>query len=277
MSVPLNQLRRPVVVAAFEGWNDAADAATEVINHLATNYPTEEAWQLDSEDYYDFQVTRPRIELSENGREFQWPGTVVSVAHLPERDLVLVAGPEPNLRWRSFCAALVSLFRSVQPEYVVLLGAMLTDCPHSRPLPVTATSTDGQLALALGLKDPNYEGPTGIVGALAEACGAGGFRTVSLWASVPHYVATSPNPKATLSLLRKLEEVLDTALDAAELPVLTKRWEEGVDELASEDPDIAEYIATLEEDQDEEVVAGAGDTIAAEFQRYLRRHPDDCG
>lgn len=271
----LSALRHPVVIAAFEGWNDAADAATEVINHLAQTHPTELAWELDSEDYYDFQTTRPRIELTEEGRQLQWPSTRLSICHLTHRDAVLVAGPEPNLRWRSYCSALVSAFRTVDPADVILLGAMLTDTPHTRPLPVSAASTDEHMIAELGIEPSNYEGPTGIVGVLADACRRAKLKCVTLWASVPHYVASPPNPKATLALLTRVEDLIDEALDPGELPDLTKAWQRGVDELAQDDPDIAEYIQGLEEEQDSEELQGnTGDSLAAEFQRYLRRHEE---
>lgn len=272
MADPLRELRRPVVLAAFEGWNDAADAATEVINHLSISYPTEDAWALDSDDYYDLQLTRPRVEIGESGREIHWPTTQVAVCHLPERDLVLVWGPEPNLRWRGFANALVSCFLSVEPEYVIVLGAMLTECPHTRALPVSATSPDPVLALSLGLASPSYEGPTGIAGVLADACyRSGKLPTISLWASVPHYVSTAPNPMATLALLAEIGDLLDLELQQGELPVLARRWQENVNELTCDDPDIAEYVAGLEVEQDSDLEAGAGDAIAAEIQRYLRR------
>lgn len=265
-------MRDPVVIAAFEGWNDAADAATEVVNHLAQTHSTDMAWELDSEDYYDFQTTRPRIELTEDGRQLRWPSTRVSVCHLAHRDLVLVAGPEPNLRWRGFCSALVSSFRTVRPSAVILLGAMLTDTPHTRPLPVSASSTDERLISEIGIEPSNYEGPTGIIGVLAESCHRAKLECITLWASVPHYVASPPNPKATLALLTRVEDLIDEALDPGELPELTKAWQRGVDELAEDDPEVAEYIQSLEEQQDSQGLPGStGDTLAAEFQRYLRR------
>lgn len=261
-----------VVIAAFEGWNDAADAATGVIRHLAGTYPTELQCRLDSEDFYDFQATRPRVELIDNEPRISWPSTDISLCHLPHRDALLVAGPEPNMRWRSYCSSLVSAIRSAGPEMVVVLGAMLTDSPHSRPLPVNASSGHERLTKELGIAPSDYEGPTGIVGVLAEACDRAGLTCVTLWASVPHYVATPPNPKATLSLLSRVEDLIDEALDPGEIPELAKAWERGVDELASNDPDVAEYISDLEEQQDaEELPDTTGDTLAAEFQRYLRR------
>lgn len=272
MHESLRDLRHPIVIAAFEGWNDAADSATEAVNHLMTAYPTELAWELDCEDYYDFQVSRPRIVLGESGRELEWPSTGVYVCHLDDRDLVLVFGPEPNLRWRSFASALVSVFRSIEPDMVILLGAMLTDAPHTRPVMVTGGTNSRRLKKRLGLESSNYEGPTGIVGVLNDACRAANLTVVSLWASVPHYAAAPPNPKATLALLARLEDILETRLDLQELPQLARSWEHGVNELATEDPDVAEYIAKLEEAHDESSIPVInGDSIAAEFERYLRR------
>ncbi|GAA1393249.1 PAC2 family protein [Luteococcus peritonei] len=269
----LSNLRRPVVVVAFEGWNDASDSATNVVNHLGVTYDADVVFEVDGEEYYDFQMNRPRITSPDGmGREIEWPAVQIAVAALSERDVVLVSGPEPNLRWRSFTRALVSALRTVRPEMVVLLGAMLTDSPHSRPLPVTGTANDVELATRLGLEPSNYEGPTGIVGILSDAVRRAGMPVVSLWAQVPHYVSDPPNPKATLALLVRIEDLLDTPLDLGDLPEEALAWERGVDELASEDPDVAEYIARLEAAQDEEdLPAATGDSIAAEFQRYLRR------
>lgn len=266
------ELRRPVVVGAFEGWNDAADAATAVVDHLASAYPTDLIFELDSEDYYDYQIVRPRVVNTGTERELVWPTTTVSVARLPERDVVLVSGPEPNLHWQRFCTSLISAFRSFEPELVILLGAMLTDSPHSRPLPVTASTTDAGLARNLGLEESSYEGPSGITGVLADACRRAGLREVSLWASVPHYVAAPPNPKATLALLSRVEDLLGMALKLEDLPELARAWQRGVDELAAEDSEISEYIESLEVQQDEsELPKATGDAIAAEFERYLRR------
>ena len=268
----LRGLRNPVVIAAFEGWNDAADAATEVIEHLTQQYATDLLFELDPEDYFDFQETRPRVQLGFEGKELVWPTISVSVCHFPNRDAVLLSGPEPNLKWRSFTANVISALRSVKPEMVILLGAMLTDSPHTRPLPVSASSNDAGLARALGLSPSNYEGPTGIVGVLNEACVRAGFTTISLWASVPHYVAAPPNPKATLALLQRIEDVLDESLSLGDLPELTNAWERGVNELTADDPDITEYVEALEEKTDaSDLPEEIGEAIANEFERYLRR------
>lgn len=270
------QLTRPVAVVAFEGWNDAADAATAVLEHLARVYPTELVFQLDSDDYYDYQIVRPRIAETNSGRELVWPSATVRVAHLPGRDLLLVSGPEPNLHWRRFCDELVSAVRSLEPEMVVTLGAMLTDTPHSRPLPVSGNTSDAGLSKSLGLEPSHYEGPAGIISVLGQTCQRAGLREVSLWASVPHYVAAPPNPKATLALLTRLEDLLDVALQLDELPELARAWQRGVDELASEDSEISDYIESLEAQQDESGLPQAtGDSIAREFERYLRRRGSD--
>ncbi|MFT3874858.1 MAG: PAC2 family protein [Propioniciclava sp.] len=253
----LTNLRRPVVLFAFSGWNDAGDAATGVVDHLSEVYDTEFGFELDPEDYYDFTENRPvHVREGEGEISIQWATTEVLVAHHPERDLVLVNGPEPTMRWRSFSRALVSAFRSIEPERVLAMGAMLADAPHSRAVPVNEDGTD-------------YEGPAGIVSVLAAECKDAGLTVTSLWASVPHYVAEPPNPKATLALLRRVEEFADIEFDVGELPALTTLWEQRVDELVAEDPDVAEYVGGLERRFD--TAEATGDEIAWEFERYLRR------
>ena len=268
----LKNLRRPAVVAAFGGWNDAGDSASGVIDHVAALTSAKLAFALDPEDYYDFQVTRPSIATTSGGeRTLQWPTTEVLIASLPERDLVLIGGPEPNFHWRGFSASLVSAIRTVKPEIVVLLGAMLTDAPHSRPVPVHGSASSQELADALGLELSTYEGPTGMVGVLSSDLTVVGLPTASLWASVPHYVAEPPNPKATLALLDRLEDLLDTPLDPGDLPEQATTWEAQVNDLAAEDSDISAYISALEERRDENQPEPQGEAIAAEIQRYLRR------
>lgn len=276
----LKNLRRPAVVAAFGGWSDAGDAASGVIDHLAEITSAKLSFAMDPDDYYDFQVNRPTVATTSGGeRTLQWPTTEVLVAPLPERDLVLIGGPEPNFHWREFSSALVSAIRTVAPEIVVFLGAMLTDAPHSRPVPVNASATTEEVAAELGLEMSSYEGPTGIFGVVAADCTVLGIPSASLWASVPHYVAEPPNPKATLALLDRLEDLLDTPLDTGELPEQAALWESQVNELASEDSDISAYITALEERRDENQPEPQGEAIAAEIQRYLRRrrHPPASG
>lgn len=276
MADSLSNLRRPVVLAAFEGWNDAADAATDVVHHLGTIYDADVVFDLDGEDYYDYLMQRPHVVEHEGVRSIEWPSTSIAVASLPERDLVLISGPEPNMRWRSFTQSLVSALRSVRPELVIVLGAMLTDSPHSRPLPVMGSAQDAELSVRLGLEPSEYTGPTGIVGVFADACERAGMPVAMLWASVPHYVSNPPNPKATLALLTRVEDLLEGPLDLGELPDLATAWERGVNELADDDPDVAAYVSKLEERQDEsELPAATGESIAAEFERYLRRRRRD--
>lgn len=267
----LRGLRNPAVIAAFGGWNDAGEAASGVIDHLVDHYKADLEFAIDPEDFYDFRVNRPTSRLVDGIRTIEWPTTEVLVAHLPERDLVLIGGPEPNFHWQDYVSRLLSMLRSVQPEVVVLLGALLTDAPHSRPVPVSGTASSQGLADELGLELSDYEGPTGIVGVLSYECDRAGFPVVSLWASVPHYVAEPPNPKATLALLVRLEDVLNLPLDPGDLATESAQWVEQVDELVADDPDIANYVSALEERRDEATPAPSGDVIAAEFERYLRR------
>ncbi len=275
MTGALSSLRHPVVVIAFEGWNDAADAASNVVQHLATVYEAQVALQLDGEDFYDFQESRPRASIIDGQRSIVWPTTEISVAKLPDRDLILVTGPEPNYHWHAFTDWLMSALRAARPELVVLMGAMLTEEPHSRPLHVSTVAEDPGVRDRLGAREPDYEGPTGILGVLAQACWQARITCVSMWGSVPHYVSSPPNPKASLALLRRLEGLLAEDLLKGDLPQQATMWERRVNDLANEDPDVAEYVAHLEETNDESGLPEAsGDAIAAEFQRYLRRRED---
>lgn len=253
----LRGLRRPAVLVAFNGWNDAGDSATGVIDHLVDLLDAQFAFAMDPDDYYDFTENRPVLVRRPDGaRAVEWTTTEVLVASLPDRDLVLVNGPEPSFRWAAFASSLVSAFRTVQPERVICMGAMLADVPHSRPVEVSEDGTD-------------YEGPTGITGVVADACRDAGLPTTSLWASVPHYVSDPPNPKATLALLGRVEDLIDSTLEVRDLPHEAAVWERHVDDLVAEDPDIAEYVRGLESRHDE--ATEAGEQIALEFERYLRR------
>ncbi|WP_114560237.1 PAC2 family protein [Desertihabitans aurantiacus] len=271
--IPLRELRRPLVVMAFTGWNDAGNAASQAVEHLGDQFDAELAFELDPDDYYDFQVNRPQVSRPEpTETEITWPTTSVEVARLDDRDLVLVSGPEPNMRWRQYARTLVSMMRSWDDPQVIVLGALLADTPHTRPIPVSGSTTTVTQAEELGLELSTYEGPTGITGVITAACADAGIKVVSLWAAVPHYVSHAPSPKATLALLNRVEDFLGQSLQLGDLPELSRAWERGVDELASEDSEVAEYIATLERQQDEtELPDATGDAIAAEFQRYLRR------
>ena len=271
----------PALIAAFEGWNDAGEAASGVINHLGIAWQATPVGAVDPEEFYDFQVTRPVLEVADGRTDrLVWPTTRLSLAQ-PEglgRDLILVHGIEPNMRWRAFCDELVSAFTELDVELVILLGALLADSPHTRPVQVTAAATDTVLAAQLHVEPVDYKGPTGIVGVLQHACAAAGIPSVSLWAAVPHYVAQAPSPKATLALLRGVEDVLDTTLPLADLPEEARAWERGVDELAEQDTEVAEYVKTLEDAKDAtELPEASGDAIAREFERYLRRRGNRGG
>ncbi len=276
------ELIDPVMVAAFEGWNDAGDAASAAVEHLEQVWKANPIAAFDPEDYYDFQVNRPLVSLDDRGvRHITWPTTRLSIARPPrqQRDIVLVRGIEPNMRWRSFCAELIGVAHDLGVQMVVTLGALLADAPHTRPVPVTGTTSDLGLARQLGLEQSRYEGPIGIVGVLQDACTKVQMPAVSFWAAVPHYVAQPPCPKATLALLRRVEDLLDFPIPLGDLPEEARAWERGVDELAAEDSEIAEYVRSLEEAKDTtELPEASGEAIAREFEKYLRRrHADGDG
>ena len=272
-------LRSPVLVAAFEGWNDAGDAATGAVEHLEQAWSADSVCALDPDPYYDFQVNRPTVTLVDGTtRRIRWPTTRFSICSLPstDRDVVLVRGVEPNLRWRAFCDELLAVAGELEVSMVVTLGALLADNPHTRPVPVSGTASDPQTAKALGLERSRYEGPTGIVGVLQDAAQRAGLPAASFWAAVPHYVAQPPCPKATVALLRRVEDLLDVPVPLGELPEQARDWERRVDELAAEDSEVAEYIAALEQrEPEEELPEASGEAIAKEFERYLRRGGDD--
>lgn len=265
----------PVMVAAFEGWNDAGEAASGAVEHLETVWGARPLAAIDPEDYYDYQVNRPQVSLGDEGtRHISWPTTRLSVARLPERgrDVVLVRGVEPNMRWQAFSAEVLGLAQELGVSMVVTLGALLADAPHTRPVPVTGTTSEPGLVRTLGLEPSRYQGPTGIVGVVQDAATRAGLPAVSFWAAVPHYVAQSPCPKATLALLRRVEDLLDVPVPLEDLPEQARAWETGVDELAAEDGEVAEYVRSLEEAKDTaELPEASGEAIAQEFERYLRR------
>jgi proteasome assembly chaperone (PAC2) family protein len=271
-------LTAPILVAAFEGWNDAGDAATGAVEHLELVWDAQPLIEIDPDDYYDFQVNRPTVSLVDGvSRRITWPTTRLSYCRPPgaDFDLVIVRGIEPNMRWRGFCRELLGLIHELDVRTVVTLGALLSDTPHTRPTQVSGTSYDSESATRYGLEKSRYEGPTGIVGVLQDACVASGIPAVSFWAGVPHYVSQPPNPKATLALLHAVEEVLDLPVPLAELPQQSDEWQKLVDEMAAEDDEVTEYIRNLEERDDEidrtELTTASGDAIAREFERYLRR------
>jgi proteasome assembly chaperone (PAC2) family protein len=271
----LPELDHPVVVVAFEGWNDAGDAATGAVEHLELIWDADPLAALDPEDYYDFQVNRPTVSLVDGvSRRLEWPTTRVSVAK-PEgsdRHVLLIRGIEPNMRWRSFCQELVDLLQELGATTVVALGALLADTPHTRPTPVTGSAYDDESAATWGLETSRYEGPTGILGVFADACIQAGIPTINFWAAVPHYVSQPPSPRATVALLQRVEEVLELTVPLGTLPQQAEEWVKTVDEMAGEDDEVVEYVRSLEERATQSDLSQAnGDQIAREFERYLRR------
>ncbi len=293
-------LRRPALVAAFSGWNDAADAATDAVRWLARTTGSKVFATLDIEDYLDFQAARPTVELVDGVvRTVQWPALTFSAGSIPGggRDLVLLLGVEPNLRWPTFCDDVISVARATGCELVVTLGALLGDVPHSRPIRCTGSATDDVLAARLGMQRSRYEGPTGIVGVLHDSARRVGFASASIWAPVPHYVATAPNPKASLALIEQAE-LLDSSVQLTELEIAASAWERSVDEVVAADADASAYVERLVARYDEtdaerhEVAAGeaedaddedwldeddiqSGETLAQDFERYLREQGNE--
>jgi proteasome assembly chaperone (PAC2) family protein len=276
----LPELRDSIVVVAFEGWNDAGDAATAAVEHLHDVWSARVIAEIDDEDFYDYQVNRPVIrQIDGVTRELLWPTMQISCCRPPgsQRDIVLMRGVEPNMRWRTFCARLLEVTNAVNADTVVILGALLADTPHTRPVPVSGAAYSPDSAKYFGLEETRYEGPTGIAGVFQDACVTAGIPAVTFWAAVPHYVSSAPSPKATVALLRRVEEVLDIEVPLGELPAQAEEWENMVTEMTAEDEEIADYVASLEERGDAEVdlteMVGKidGDALAAEFERYLRR------
>lgn len=277
MQFPLvDDLRNPAVAIAFSGWNDAGNAASDLLRQLIGSYPGTDLGLIDDERYWDFQQTRPMLQREADGPWIEWPAIRIRVIHHPERDIVAMLGPEPNLLWRTFSQELVRAVSDIDPEIVLFLGAMLSDTPHSRPLPVGVYSTDPAVGLKYAMQDNDYTGPTGMIGVAGQLLLHERIPSAALWVSVPHYVSTPPNPKAQDALLGELESILHISIDHADLPADAVKWSEAVDQLSQQDPDIVEYIEQLEEARDAEEVEGAtGDTIAAELEKFLRKQGED--
>jgi len=281
--IPL--LRNPVMVMAFSGWNDAAEAASGAVEHLLSGWRDisddvvpELIADVESEDYYDFQVNRPEVSIDESQiRSITWPTTQVFGLSIPSmaRDLVIVTGVEPSMRWKSFTSDLLDLADDLEVSLIVTLGSLLADTPHTRPITVTGTGAHPSISARLGVSVSKYEGPTGILGIIQDGCMRRGIDAISLWAAVPHYASNAPSPKATLALINTLEDFLDISIPLSDLPEAADAWEKDVNDLAAEDNEVAEYVKALEESKDAaELPEVSGDSIAKEFERYLRRQKD---
>ncbi len=272
-------LRAPALLCAFTGWNDAGDAASTALQFIGSSLGATRFARIDPEEFYDFQATRPMIRLLEGkSREIEWPEVEVYAARVPRapRDLILLQGPEPSLRWRMFMQQIIDLSEALGVQMVVTLGALQDEVPHTRPVQITGFASDEGLVARLGLQSSNYEGPTGITGAILAACQDSGLPCASLWASVPHYIAAAPNPKAALALVRKLEGLVGVSVDAQELESDAERYESQVSAAVAQDPDVQAFVERLEAAALEEEAGTAhdvpsGDVIARDFQRFLRQ------
>jgi len=275
-------LRSPVMVIAFSGWNDAAEAATGALSHLLGSWTDpsfdvvpELIADVDPEEFYDFQVNRPMIYVDESSvRNLTWPGTQIYALRTPtlDHDFIVVRGVEPSMKWKTFTSELLDLAEDLEIDLVITLGSMLADTPHTRPITVSGSGAHPDIAQRLGVEISKYEGPTGILGVIQVACVGRGIDAVSLWAAVPHYASNSPSPKASLALVNALEDFLRISIPQGTLPEESSAWEVEVTEMAKEDSDVAEYVKALEESKDaSELPDVTGETIARELERFLRR------
>src|ERR671925_305831 len=273
------ELHRPVLVTAFRGWNDGGQGASLAAGFLAKAWGAARFADIDPEDFYDFQVSRPHVSLVEGvTRKLDWPENAFYHAHIPEidRDAVLLLGIEPNTRWRRFTELIVELSLDLQIELVVSLGSLLADVPHTRPSPVTGSATEQRLIEEYGLQGSRYEGPTGIVGVLHDACRAAGLPSVSLWAAVPHYVSLAPSPRAALALCQRLASLIGAEIDTTELAEAVDAYNEQVSEAVAADAETAAYVEELEQRSDVfEQHLPSGDSLAAELTRFLREREQE--
>ena len=276
-------LERPVLLAAFRGWNDGAQAASLAAGYLAKTWGAEQFAEVDPEDFFDFQATRPHVSLEDGlTRRIDWPETGFYHAR-PEgldRDIVLLLGIEPNLRWRTFTDLVVGLAQELEVELMITLGALLADVPHTRPAPVTGSASDEELVQRLGLSASRYEGPTGIVGVLHDACRQADIPSASLWAAVPHYVSLTPSPRAAVALCERLGSLIGVEVDVDELEEAAQSYEEQVSEAVASDEETASYVEELERRADsieESSDLPSGDALAAELTRFLRERDEEDG
>jgi proteasome assembly chaperone (PAC2) family protein len=285
-------LRNPVMLIAFSGWNDAAEAATGAASHILGAWTDAEhavndqigvvpelIADIEPEEFYDFQVNRPIVDVDESQiRSLTWPGTQIFGLATPnfDFDFIIVRGVEPSMKWKTFTHDLLDLADDLEVQRIITLGSMLADAPHSRPITVTGSGAHPEIAKRLGVEVSRYEGPTGILGVIADACLRRGIDAISLWAAIPHYASNSPSPKATLALINALEDFLEISLPQGDLHADSLEWESEVDELAREDSDVAEYVKALEESKDSALLSDvSGEDLARELERFLRRQNDN--
>jgi predicted ATP-grasp superfamily ATP-dependent carboligase len=277
------ELERPVLITAFRGWNDGGQGASLAGAYLARAWAARPFASIDAEGFYDFQSTRPTVSLVEGlTRRIDWPENTFLHAPLPgaRRDAIILLGVEPNLRWRAFCDLVTGLARDLGTELVITLGALLADVPHTRPAPVTGSATDQELIERLGLQASRYEGPTGIVGVLHDACGRAGLPSASLWAAVPHYVSLTPSPRAARALVTRLADLLGADVDTRELDEAAESYAQQVSDAVAADAETAAYVEELERRIDElaeEVDLPSGEALAAELTRFLRERENGGG
>jgi len=271
-------LRAPAMVCAFKGWNDAGDAASAALSFIGSSLGATRFARIDPEEFYDFQAARPLIRVNKGqSREIVWPGVDIYQARVPRapRDLILLSGPEPSMRWRGFCSLVVDLAEALGVQLVVTMGALLADIPHTLPVVVSGLASDPSLVERVGLVGTSYEGPTGIVGVLHQAAADAGIPAASLWASVPHYVAAAPNPKAALALVRRLERLVGVSVDAGALEQDSADYERQVGLAVQSDPDVQAFVERLERSAEAQPADApeipSGDLLASEFQRFLRQ------
>ncbi|PTL59387.1 PAC2 family protein [Paraconexibacter algicola] len=277
-------LRAPALVCAFTGWNDAGDSASAALQFVGSSLQATRFATIDPEEFFDFQATRPKVRILDGRtREISWPETEFYAARVPRapRDLILLQGPEPSMRWRTYCQQIVDLAEAIGVQLVVTLGSLLADVPHSAPVSITGLASDDALIDRLDLRGASYEGPTGITAVLHDACAAAGIPSASLWASVPHYVAAAPNPKAALALTRKLEGLVGVSVDASELEEASADYERQVSLAVQSDPEVQAFVERLEQAAQEEAqevdpTVPSGDVLAREFQRFLRQRGPDA-
>jgi proteasome assembly chaperone (PAC2) family protein len=276
------QLTKPALVCSFKGWNDAAESASAAVSFVASRWGAEPLGAIDPEEFFDFQVTRPTVRLNEGvTRVIEWPELELSSARAAggKRDIVFLTGSEPNLRWKTFAATVVSAAQELGVQTVVSLGALLADVPHTRPVQITGIAADPALAERLGFTQTRYEGPTGIVGVVQDACTRAGLVAASLWAPVPHYVATVPSPKATLALLARLEDLLDVPIDTSDLEEAAVEYERRLDEAVASEPEVRQLVERLERQIDDDDISfrnlPSGDSIAREFERFLKEQGEE--